>query len=409
MKQKISLQQNTETGWISKKLGDDSLSLLIMGQSPDSKTYNTNKEGLPFLQGKADFGVLHPNPKTWCNSPIKVARKNDLLISVRAPVGDMNIADQDYCIGRGLAAIRCEDQEVSKYLYYYLLTHKNTIEEAGTGSTFKSINKTFLEDFEVILPPESQINKVVEALDKVREAIKTQSNVIELSKELRKTTVRKLLNVGCKKETLKETAVGSIPLSWGVAKLSEIAKIERGKFSHRPRNDPQFYGGEIPFIQTSDVTSANGTIKKYSQTLNERGLSVSRIFPKGTIVITIAANIGFTGILDFDSAFPDSLVGISPKNDIINTDFLNYYLLTQQSIMDELASKGTQKNINIQFLSPWPVLLPPMDEQKIIVEILKTMDRKIEVESSKKELYEEMFATLLVALISKKAKIGNII
>ena len=130
--------------------------------------------------------------------------------------------------------------------------------------------------------------------------------------------------------------------------LSEAAVLERGRFLHRPRNDARFYCGKVPFIQTGDVVRAAGHIREYSQTLNEQGVAISRVFSAGTILITIAANIGFSGILEMDAACPDSLVAISPSDEL-NNRFLHYYLQTQQSRMDSEAPKGTQKNINIQF------------------------------------------------------------
>ncbi len=132
---------------------------------------------------------------------------------------------------------------------------------------------------------------------------------------------------------------------WKKAKLKDVAKIERGRFSPRPRNNPIYYGGDIPFVQTSDVVNSNGRIAFYSQTLNEKGLKVSKQFPKGTILITIAANIGYTGVLQFDMACPDSLIGIGCREEV-DKYFLNYYLSTQQKRMDYLAPEGAQKNIN---------------------------------------------------------------
>ena len=97
----------------------------------------------------------------------------------------------------------------------------------------------------------------------------------------------------------KQTEIGDIPEGWEVVALSSVASVERGKFAHRPRNDPRFYGGQHPFIQTGDVAACDGLIDTYSQTLNEEGLAISRLFPSGTIVVTIAANIGSTGIAAF--------------------------------------------------------------------------------------------------------------
>jgi len=136
---------------------------------------------------------------------------------------------------------------------------------------------------------------------------------------------------------------------WGQKALGEVAKIQRGRFSPRPRNNPIYYGGNIPFVQTSDVVTSKGRIRNYTQTLNEKGLAVSKLFPEGTILITIAANIGFTGVLEIPMACPDSLVGISCHKDHSN-DFINYLLQREQPKMDYGAVEAAQKNINIAFL-----------------------------------------------------------
>lgn len=113
-----------------------------MGQSPSSDSYNKEKEGLPFFQGKADFGKTYPSARIWCNTPIKIAEKNDILMSVRAPVGDLNIANEKSCIGRGLVGIRAiENKCYYRYLYYFLKSKYNEFNQKSTGSTFKAINK----------------------------------------------------------------------------------------------------------------------------------------------------------------------------------------------------------------------------------------------------------------------------
>lgn len=176
--------------------------------------------------------------------------------------------------------------------------------------------------------------------------------------------------------------------NWEEMKLGEVAKIERGKFSPRPRNDPKYYFGNIPFVQTSDVTNSNGRIWDYTQTLNELGLKVSKLFPKGTILITIAANIGYTGILQIDMACPDSLIGITCKEGISN-EFLNFYLSTQQETMDRLAPEGSQKNINIEFLTPYPVPYTSLPEQQKIASFLSVVDEKIQQLVKKKALLDQ--------------------
>jgi len=109
------------TDWNVQELGDESIADIIAGQSPPSSTYNKENRGLPFLQGKMEFGEMFPSPTTYCLEPIKIAKKNDVLLSVRAPVGDVNIAPSECCIGRGLAAIRAKVDKLNHlFLFYYL-------------------------------------------------------------------------------------------------------------------------------------------------------------------------------------------------------------------------------------------------------------------------------------------------
>src|SRR5262249_51457975 len=125
---------------------------------------------------------------------------------------------------------------------------------------------------------------------------------------------------------LKDSGVpwlGMVPKHWEVKKLKNASQVLRGKFTHRPRNDPRFYDGPFPFIQTGDVATADKYITTYSQTLNEEGYAVSKEFPSGTVVMAIAANIGDVAILTFNACFPDSVVGFSPSVRM-DTDFLYY-------------------------------------------------------------------------------------
>ena len=121
-----------------------------MGQSPDSSSYNTSGEGLPFFQGNADFGDKYPVTRVWCNEPTKVAHVEDILISVRAPIGAMNYAKETCCIGRGLAAITPDKKRVSPEFIFWLLKGKNAeLNSKGTGSTFKAISRKVLEEVSV--------------------------------------------------------------------------------------------------------------------------------------------------------------------------------------------------------------------------------------------------------------------
>ena len=159
--------------------------------------------------------------------------------------------------------------------------------------------------------------------------------------------------------------------------LSMIANVERGKFSPRPRNDPQYYGGATPFIQTGDIARAGRTIVSWSQTLNEKGLRVSRLFPKGTILMSIAANIGDVAISSFETACPDSVVALVPRNGT-DHEWLFQTLRFSKPSLASLATQNAQANLSLEKISPFEVSVPSLPEQRKIAEILRTWDEAIE-------------------------------
>lgn len=153
--------------------------LINMGQSPTSDSYNEFGDGIPFYQGNADFGEVNPIKKYYCNKPIKIANNNDILLSVRAPIGAVNIATETCCIGRGLCAIS-EKKNISyhKYLYYFLLSRNKDLNLKGTGSTFKAISKGILSELPISLPSMEEQIKTSELLDKVYSLISLRRNQI---------------------------------------------------------------------------------------------------------------------------------------------------------------------------------------------------------------------------------------
>ena len=174
------------------------------------------------------------------------------------------------------------------------------------GTKMPRTSWSHLRRMELALPPLREQRVIAGVLDAIDEAIERTEAVIEATERLRDSLLHELLTRGVPgwhREWKEVAGVGTVPACWEVARLGEVAEVERGKFTHRPRNEPRFYGGVIPFIQTGDVVQSNGRIKEHSQTLNELGLSISRLFQAGTIVITIAANIGETAITTYPVAF----------------------------------------------------------------------------------------------------------
>ena len=149
------------------------------------------------------------------------------------------------------------------------------------------------------------------------------------------------------------------PKGWKTNSLKNLGELNRGVSKHRPRNDPELLNGSYPLVQTGDVSNADTYIKEYSSTYSEVGLKQSRMWSKGTLCITIAANIAKTGILTFDACFPDSVVGFIPGEQT-NQIYIHHWFSFFQKILEEQAPQSAQKNINLQILGNLSVMLPPL-------------------------------------------------
>lgn len=175
--------------------------------------------------------------------------------------------------------------------------------------------------------------------------------------------------VNKKKHQLKPTETPFLlPHGWTWASFPQLGEFGRGKSKHRPRNDPRLYsGGKHPFVQTGDVSRARDYIRTYSATYNDEGLAQSKMWPAGTMCITIAANIAETAILAFDACFPDSVVGFIPHKEIGDARYFEYFLRTAKTRLEDFAPATAQKNINLGILEQVAIPLPPNAELKRIV------------------------------------------
>ncbi len=158
------IENDLPDGWVKTYMNN--VCTITLGQSPPSSTYNTNGEGLPFFQGKAEFGERYPTVIKYCSIPKKIAKKNDILISVRAPVGPTNIAPSECCIGRGLAAIRPLKDVDHLYVFYYLRSIEHELSEMGTGTTFKAISGSDLRSISIPIAPLDQQKLIVAEIEK---------------------------------------------------------------------------------------------------------------------------------------------------------------------------------------------------------------------------------------------------
>ena len=315
------------------------------------------------------------------------------------------MADKPLCIGRGLSAITATGVEVP-FLWHALRWKVSDLVRVSQGSTFAAVNKADLCGLEIPFPPSTEQREIAAILSSVDDAIEKTQAVIDQVQVVKRGLMQELLTRGLpgRHTRFKQTEIGRIPEEWEVVELASVASVERGKFAHRPRNDPQFYGGQYPFIQTGDVVACDGLISKYSQTLNEDGLAISRLFPSGTIVVTIAANIGSTGIAVFDVAFPDSLVGVQagPR---VDTRFLELVLRNRKRELDKFAPESAQKNINLNTLKPLKIPLPAMLEQTKIAESVWSIIMRLKKESDHYDGLTRVKSALMSVLLTGEIRV----
>jgi type I restriction enzyme S subunit len=348
--------------WEYKKIGD--LCEVVAGQSPEGIFYNTNQKGMPFYQGKKEFGKKFlETPTIWTTKSTKIAKKGDILMSVRAPVGPINFATDKVCIGRGLAAIRNKGALNSNFLFYQLL-HLQPMIAGKEGAVFASINKSEIENLPIVFTQLPEQERIVAILDEAFDRIAIA----------KANTERNLQNARAVFESYLNRIFSEKGEAWTQMTLQEISiTFGRGKSKHRPRNDRKLYGGKYPFIQTGDIRNANHFIIAYSQTYSEFGLIQSKLWPKGTICITIAANIAETGILGFDACFPDSVIGMVPNPKVANVDFVEYLLRSFRSRLQAKGKGSAQANINLGTFEHERFPFPSVTEQIQIVTKLNAL------------------------------------
>lgn len=271
------------------------------------------------------------------------------------------------------------------------------LSSGGTPTSRNRLKEAKLLSMKIPLPPieEQQriVGRVEELVGKIEEARSLRKNALEETDIL----VKSALNTTFEQK-LKNP-------EWKLESLKKAADIARGKFAHRPRNEPRFYGGDIPFIQIGDISNSNRYVREYSQTLNEDGLKISRMFPKGTVVIAITgATIGVTGILSFDSCFPDSIVGIIPQQDTVIPEFIYWSLEYVKKVALAEATQTTQPNINLKNLDKLQIPIPSLSDQRRIVAYLDRLQTKVqEMKRMREQAIKELDA-LLPSILDKAFK-----
>lgn len=274
------------------------VSEIVMGQSPAGKSTTNDSSYMPLIGGAADMGELYPQVSRFTKTPTKQSQTDDVILSIRATLGRPIFSDGIYCLGRGVVAFR-SSIVTKEFLRYFFIDQENYLYQNATGTTFAQVDSKTLKSMPFPLPPfheQRRIVRRVESLFSKLDEAKEKAQAVVDSFETRKAAIlHKAFTGELTAKWREKHGVGME--SWEKYKFNELGTLERGRSKHRPRNDPKLFGGKYPFIQTGDVARSGMYITEHTQTLSEVGAEQSKLFPKGTLCITIAANIGDVSIL----------------------------------------------------------------------------------------------------------------
>ena len=274
-----------------------------------------------------------------------------------------------------------------KYLFYFLDNYVETLQQQSIGGVIKYIKLGNLTDAQI---PNYNINeqqKIANTLDKVTDLIDKRKQQLEKLDLLIKSKFVEMFGDPVEN-----------PKNYTIYTLVSLGYLGRGISKHRPRNAPELLNGKYPLIQTGDIANSNLYIKNFKSTYSELGFKQSKLWQKGTLCITIAANIAKTSILSFDACFPDSIVGFIPNNKT-NCIYIHYWFSFFQKILENQAPESAQKNINLKILNELKVILPPIELQNQFAEYVEKVEKiKAQVQNSldkletlKKSLMQEYF------------------
>ena len=333
------------------------VSNIIMGQSPDSSTYNTEKIGLPFFQGNADFGELNPIAKTWCSAPIKIAYKNYILISVRAPIGALNIAAETCCIGRGLAAFDVNNKMCTqKYLWYLLKAKKNELLSKGTGSTFKAISKNILSEMEFNIPPVREQELCTKVLDVVFCLIRLKKEQLDKLDLLVKSRFIEMFGDPV-----------SNPKGWILKKLSDLGQFKNGINFHFDDAGIEIYCLGVGNFKNNDVLN---NMKELSL-ISLSNLPSEEYFLHDNDIVFVRSNGNKALVGRCLAVYPGEVpvifsgfcIRFRKNNDSILIPYL-LHILKCESVRRKLTGRGANiQNLNQQILGNLIIPLPPLELQ----------------------------------------------
>lgn len=393
------------------------LATIIAGQSPESVDVLDFTSGMPFLQGNAEFGSRYPSPKLQCASSMKVAMPGDILVSVRAPVGALNMVDQKYGIGRGLAAVRPRGID-SRYLWWWLHTQIEELQAESTGSTFAAVSAADIANLQVPVEDSNLQKAIAVFLDRetsqIDELIGKQEQLIELLAEKRQAiitnAVTRGLDTSVHTKRLDIPGLRNIPVHWRISKLSwESIRIGDGL-----HGTPQYSDhGSIPFINGTNLLGGSIRITDSTRFVEEDQLSNADMsLTTSTVLMSINGTVGNCAVLGKQRVMLSKSAAYITCADGMKPQFLAYFLRSEYTKdYFQAASGGTTiANLSLATLRGTPIPVPPLEEQEQLVRFIENRLGKMgdlaNKTNSALQLLRERRSALIAATVTGKMEVA---
>ena len=404
--------------WLSSRLKFESS--INMGQSPSSDDCNQEGLGIPFLQGNAEFGVKSPSPKQYCEVSRKIADKGDFLFSVRAPVGALNLADQEYGIGRGLCAITNNESLSPEFLWWLIPVVRSELDSVSTGSTFEAVSAEQVENVVIFKPPKLEQLKIADFLDhetaKIDTLIEKQQQLIKLLKEKRQAVISHAVTKGLNTDVpMRDSGVewlGEVPEHWEVTRL----KYECSHIVDCPHSTPEYSeDGIYPSIRTADISvgsmDVDNSRRVTQEVYNSRNLRLVPE-PKDIIYSREGERFGIAALIPQGAhvCLAQRVMLFRIKG---TPEFLMWAINSQSTYKQaqQVVIGSTSPHVNVDTIKNFALAWPPESERKqissYIDEVTVSMENIINIAISKIALLQERRTALISAAVTGKIDVRN--
>jgi type I restriction enzyme S subunit len=354
-----------------------------MGQAPNGEAYNLEGKGWPLIAGAGDFGEVYPKPKKYTTEASKLSQDGDIILGIRASIGDKVLSNGQYCLGRGVACLRPRSQVNSRYLWHWLDSVREKLSSKSKGATFKQVTRNDISELELSLPPLEEQKRIAEILDRSQFLISKRQEAIALLDTLTQAIFIEMFGDPV-----------TNPRGWERKPIKEIGQVITGNTPSRA--NPDYYGTAIEWIKSDNINTPHYYLTQAEEGLSEVGKEVARRVSAGAILVTCIAGspacIGNAAIVNREVAFNQQINALVPQQG--NVHFLFVQILTAKRLIQDASTASMKGMVSKSRFEEIRLIFPPLPLQKEFAQRVEAVEKlKATHRASLTEL-QALFASL---------------